>query len=359
MKSPDVVTDREQYLQTVVDVRRAIDLLAARVSRVGFVGHSFGAHIGGIVAAVDGRPRAYVLAAGVASLTELVQQSTDPQVVAARAAPGFDRYIASMEPLDARNFLTHAKPASFFFQYAKDDVVVSTREGTYYRSLAPGNDARIVIYDGGHELEDPRAALDRRAWLMEHLGLVPRAAYVVEQRDLLAEGIAYDEDGRALFVGSEYQGKILRVDERGAARPFATGLLGVLGLRVDPAHGLLWAATNGEPGAQTDAARRGQSELVALDLTTSAVRARFAAAKGKHLLNDVAVAADGTAYVTDTEGHAVLRARPGGSALEPFASGSFPYVNGITFLDGRLYVADGAGISRIDDAGSVHPLSHA
>jgi hypothetical protein len=363
MRSPDVLTDRDQYIQTVIDTRRAIDLLLARgdvpAGRVAFVGHSFGAHIGGIVAAVDGRPRAYVLMAGVASLTELMQASQDPQIVAARGAPGWDKYVASMEPLDARGFLPRARPAAFLFQYAKDDVIVAPREGAVYKSLAPG-EAELVFYDGGHELVDPRAAADRRAWLLGRLGLAPRAAFTVEERDLLAEGIAWDDAGRALFVGSKYQGKIVRVDASGVARPFTTGLLGVLGVRVDAAHGLLWAATNGEPGARTDAAGRGASALVAIDLVTGAVRARYTpGSKGKHLLNDVAVAADGTAYVTDSDAGAVLAARPGASTLTPFvAAGVFHYPNGIAFLGKTLYVADGTGIARVDDAGGAHPMAH-
>ena len=76
LKSSSVTTDREEYLQAVIDTRRAIDLLLARgvdPQRIAFVGHSLGAHIGGIIAGVDGRPHAYVLVAGLASLSEYLR----------------------------------------------------------------------------------------------------------------------------------------------------------------------------------------------------------------------------------------------------------------------------------------------
>ena len=47
--------DRDIYIQTVIDLRRGVDLLRSRSDvdpkRIGFVGHSYGAHTGAILAA--------------------------------------------------------------------------------------------------------------------------------------------------------------------------------------------------------------------------------------------------------------------------------------------------------------------
>ena len=60
--------DREQVIQAVVNLRRGIDLLAARPDvdkkRIGFVGHSDGANLGGMLAAVDKRLVTFVLMSG-------------------------------------------------------------------------------------------------------------------------------------------------------------------------------------------------------------------------------------------------------------------------------------------------------
>ena len=186
-----------------------------------------------------------------------------------------------------------------------------------------------------------------------------RAVYVVDEPDLLAEGIAWDAAQRALFVGSIMRGAIFRLPESGRAQLFAGGLLPVLGLRVDAARGLLWAATNAEPGtaAAADPATSGRSELVALDLRTGVVRRKLSLSDGhKHLLNDVAVGDDGTVYVTDSEAGAVLRAAGGGDLRTFVPAGALDYPNGIAFARARLYVAHSPGLVIAAPDGSTRAV---
>jgi sugar lactone lactonase YvrE len=186
-----------------------------------------------------------------------------------------------------------------------------------------------------------------------------RAVYVLDEPDLLAEGIAWDAAQRTLFVGSIMRGAIFRLPESGGAQLFAGGLLPVLGLRVDAARGLLWAATNAEPGtpAAADPATSGRSELVALDLRTGTVRRKLSPSDGhKHLLNDVAVGDDGTVYVTDSEGGAVLRAAGGGDLRTFVPAGALVYPNGIAFARGRLYVAHSSGLVIAAPDGSTRAV---
>ncbi len=60
--------DRDIYIQTVIDLRRGVDLLVSRsdvdLKRIGFVGHSYGAHTGAVLAGVEKRIKAYVIMAG-------------------------------------------------------------------------------------------------------------------------------------------------------------------------------------------------------------------------------------------------------------------------------------------------------
>jgi dienelactone hydrolase len=49
--------DRDIYIQTVVDLRRGVDLLVSRSdvdpNRIGFIGHSYGAHTGAVLAGIE------------------------------------------------------------------------------------------------------------------------------------------------------------------------------------------------------------------------------------------------------------------------------------------------------------------
>ena len=60
--------DADEQIQTIVDMRRAVDVLVARddvdPARLGFIGGSYGAAMGGILAGVEDRLRAFVLAVG-------------------------------------------------------------------------------------------------------------------------------------------------------------------------------------------------------------------------------------------------------------------------------------------------------
>ncbi len=74
--------DRDIYIQTVVDLRRGVDLLLSRSDidpkRIGFVGHSYGAHTGAILAGVEKRIKAYVIMSGAPSLTEFLKDKHNP-----------------------------------------------------------------------------------------------------------------------------------------------------------------------------------------------------------------------------------------------------------------------------------------
>jgi sugar lactone lactonase YvrE len=73
------------------------------------------------------------------------------------------------------------------------------------------------------------------------------------------------------------------------------------------------------------------------------------------LCNDIAVAADGTAYVTDTLSGHILRLKPGGTALEVWAHDARwdvkgPQLDGIAILsDGSVYanIFEGDGLYRV------------
>jgi sugar lactone lactonase YvrE len=145
----------------------------------------------------------------------------------------------------------------------------------------------------------------------------------------------------------------VRLAPDGSQRDFATreaGLDSVLGLRVDAAHGLLWAVSDALPNmpgyAATDA---GRAALFSFDLETGALRARIAAPPGPaHLLNDVAIGPDGSAYVTDSESGGVDIARRGETSLAAWLpAATLRYPNGVACDGESLFVAHVASVAVI------------
>ena len=179
-----------------------------------------------------------------------------------------------------------------------------------------------------------------------------QVAFTVEgQRDLIPEGIAYDPVDDAFYLSSIYRRKIVRVDRTGRATEFASegeeGAGSTLGLKVDPERRLLWVAASAtEEMHGYTAAQKGTAALLAYDLRTGKMVRRLSATGA--FLNDLALLADGTLFVTDSEGGRVFRVVPNGETLEPWIEG-FQYPNGIALSDDgrRLYVADFRGVTTV------------
>ena len=175
----------------------------------------------------------------------------------------------------------------------------------------------------------------------------------IAERDLVAEGTAYDPSTRSVLVGSLNKHKIVAIAPDGAVTdrvaPGAGGVRSIVGIHVDTARGVLWAASNARYDTPADST---PSALFAFDARTGAFRAKLPLPEpGPHFLNDVVTGADGTVYVTDTQAGRVWRARPGDAALHAIdAVGPLVAPNGITISsDSRvLFVADVDHVRGLD-----------
>lgn len=168
--------DRDIYIQTVVDLRRGVDLLAARSDvdpkRIGFIGHSYGAHTGAVLAGVEKRIKAFVIMAGAPSLTEFLRTSTIPAIVQTRntlTKEQQNKYFNTLADVDPINYIGHAAPAALFFQFGKTDSYPTEEKAKLYSEKASGPKL-VRVYDAGHALNN-EAKRDRAAWLREQIGV--------------------------------------------------------------------------------------------------------------------------------------------------------------------------------------------
>jgi hypothetical protein len=177
-------------------------------------------------------------------------------------------------------------------------------------------------------------------------------AFRLKDPKLIPEGIAYDPTSKRFFLGSIAQHKIIVTDANGEAGDFSAPgdkLDAVLGLAVDAARGHLYAvSTNAfEDSGKTE--RR--NAVMRYNLKDGRLIDRFAAPEAMQL-NDVAIAADGTVYTTDSESGTVFRKKPDERTFTRLGeTGGVRGANGITFSsDGTLYVTLSTGIARVDTA---------
>jgi len=172
----DPEADHQAFVQAVIDLRRGIDLLAARPDvdpkRLAYVGHSFGAQWGAILSAVDNRLKGVVLMGGIPDQAAIYRDNDDPAVVEYRTTTPKEKqeaYLKSSERTAAIRYVPHAT-APLLFQFARYERYFDKAAMDRHEKAAK-EPKEVKWYDTGHELNDPQALLDRAAWLREKAGL--------------------------------------------------------------------------------------------------------------------------------------------------------------------------------------------
>lgn len=187
------------------------------------------------------------------------------------------------------------------------------------------------------------------------------------------EGIAYDPTRGAFLVSSERHGTVSIVEPSGEVTTLVDDpeLVSTYGLRVDQADGLLYV-TDGDLGFGVDTSLETPTAgLAVYDLETGE-RVRYTDLDAvttdgaAHTANDVAVAPDGTAYVTDPVAGIVYEVEPDGDVSvfidDPalVTPGGFG-ANGILYRSGKLIIGNYSGGSLwtvdVDDPETVEEIA--
>ena len=164
--------------QQIIDFRRGIDLLTARYkigkNAIAYVGHSYDAHVGGILTAVEKRINSFALMAGGFADEEYVFDPDNAEMRKMRERVGDEavrEYFRKYAWDEPANFVGHSAPAAVFLQFGRQDKPITEKMARRYYDLF-AEPKRIEFYDAGHAL-DAKARLDRAEWLRERLSLRP------------------------------------------------------------------------------------------------------------------------------------------------------------------------------------------
>jgi dienelactone hydrolase len=152
--------DRDEAIQTVVDARRAIDLLVSRTdvdrTRLGFYGFSYGAWLGAITAAVDRRVGLVVLRSGGPQiLTEIARAS------ARTITPEYAELMARVDQMSYAPGIA----ASVLVQNGSRDTTYTAEQVRAWQERI-GGAKTVKNYDAGHTLDAPSLA-DALTWIAE------------------------------------------------------------------------------------------------------------------------------------------------------------------------------------------------
>lgn len=150
---------RDGLITQVVDVRRGIDYLEQLSSidpdRIGFVGHSYGATVGGIIAGVEKRIKTFVLMGGHAIVGKSLFHITN--------------HIPDTHDMEPYLYIGQANQTPVLFMFAKQDQNIAPEKAELFYDSANAP-KEIIWYDTDHYGLDQEGQEDRLIWLGNQLG---------------------------------------------------------------------------------------------------------------------------------------------------------------------------------------------
>lgn len=174
---------------------------------------------------------------------------------------------------------------------------------------------------------------------------------VVNDKELIPEGIAVHPATGVVYLSSLHQNKIVLLDKNGNCKDLISsgqdGFMKGLGIRISKDGKTLWACS-----ASLDTIKS-ISGLFGIDLSSGKVVQSYVHGDDStSLFNDLIIHSSGDIYLTDTYQGTVFRYHPDSQKIEPWLhSEQLTLANGIALSDDEkiLFVASGdKGVQRID-----------
>ncbi|HKD19323.1 MAG TPA: hypothetical protein VKG23_15840 [Thermoanaerobaculia bacterium] len=240
-----------------------------------------------------------------------------------------------------------------------EPAIAALREFVAHRlaaDLATDKDFDAIRQTAGYR--DVVAQMD--ALRKERVTSGASVAFTIPQKEVAAEGVAYDPVRKAFFVASVRQGEIFRVGPDGKISVFVpkgAGLKSPLGMSVDAKRRRLWVANETIP--HMNGGKEGDppdSSVFAFDLDSGREVGRYeppALPEAPHF-DDLTVASDGRVFVNDGFHPRIYSLAPGDRSLVLWLESDVldGGTQGLsTTPDAKtLYVSDYRSLYRVDVA---------
>lgn len=147
-------------VQTVIDLRRAIDYIETRPeidsSRIGYVGGSMGGILGAIFIGVEPRIKAAALLVAGGNMSLMIRESQHPAIPPIREYLklnniSYEELQELLNPIDPINFIHLFAPKPIQFHCGKYDNIVPAETQRLLVEKA-GEPKEVYWYDSGHDL---------------------------------------------------------------------------------------------------------------------------------------------------------------------------------------------------------------
>ena len=177
--------DLEEQSQLILDLQRAVDLLLTLETvdpeRLAYIGGSYGGAMGGLLAGVEKRLKAYVLKVGDGGIIEHLSEPDEQGYP--KTLP---RWVNILWPIEPLHYVGLAAPAELLFLNGVTDSYVPASDSLRYQQA--GSEPKTVVwYNEGHFLP-ARHYYDLLTWLHQRIG----ANTILIKPYFNAAGLIYD-----------------------------------------------------------------------------------------------------------------------------------------------------------------------
>jgi hypothetical protein len=167
-------TDRDETIQLVVDLRRAVDVLESKgIERITYDGNSWSADVGGILAGVEPRVDGFAIMVGGLVVERFMRDGSPIGPLADQPDDVVEEWLRLMATVSAEGFVG-AATAPISFRNHLGDIIV-TAENAERLHAAAGPDHEVQWYDDSPDPADHEPSLqmiiDHLHWQTDLLGL--------------------------------------------------------------------------------------------------------------------------------------------------------------------------------------------
>ena len=193
----------------------------------------------------------------------------------------------------------------------------------------------------------------------ENKSNLEREDFILNEKDLIPEGLAFDKRTGVIYIGSTYKRKIVQIKPNGVVTDFIStetdGIWGVVGMEVDEKRGVLWVntahANEVMPLTNPNKEEDWMTGILSYTIKQKKLIKRYDLNEPKGFFNDITVSENGDVYATESVNNKIYRIESGKDELQLFLDPKgFTFLNGITYVDSLkvLFVASTQGIFKVD-----------
>nr|WP_321232751.1 hypothetical protein [uncultured Psychroserpens sp.] len=184
--------------------------------------------------------------------------------------------------------------------------------------------------------------------------------YILDEKDLIPEGTAYNLRTNTIYIGSIFKQKILGITQNGEVEEIINqkhfGKLSPIGMEMDNSQYTLWVCAAAAPIVNQSNAKDWKTSIMAFDLYNQTLKKEYQlkvvdSVNFRVFFNDITVTNEGDVYTTESVNSKIYKIDKTSNKLKFFKNlAPYTFPNGITYHTAlhALFVATDQGIVKLD-----------